>query len=119
MREFETGAVRDSVEGKPPMRLIPWDLIRNRLAYHYGDGAEKYGEENWRKGQPKDATFDSLLRHLVAYRNGETDEDHLSAIIWNAFSMMHVDEYMLDEHPELDFQYQYPESYIEEGDFVL
>ncbi len=103
LRKFSTGAVRDTSEGKSPMGLVPLDLIKKRLAYHYGKGAEKYGRDNWRLGQPKDATYDSLLRHLESYKSGETDEDHLSAVIWNAFSMMHVDEYLLESHPELEF----------------
>lgn len=107
IREFSTGAVRDSGEGKPRMGLIPKDLER-RLAKLYTKGAELYGADNWRKGQPKDATMDSLERHLEAYRRGETDEDHLSAVIWNAFSMMNVDEYLLEDHPELDFEFKYP-----------
>lgn len=109
IRHFSTGAVRDSGEGKPRMGLLPWDLLK-RVAMHYTKGAERYGEDNWRKGQPKKDTFDSLDRHLTAYRAGETDEDHLSAVIWNAFSMMHVDEYLLREHPELDFSYKYPKK---------
>lgn len=109
IRTFETGAVRDTAEGKPRMGLLPLDLLK-RVAKHYQIGAEKYEPDNWRKGQPKDTTMDSLLRHLESYRKGETDEDHLSAVIWNAFSMMHVDEYLLREHPELDFSYKYPKK---------
>lgn len=109
IRSFSTGAVRDTDEGKPRMGLLPLDLLK-RVAKHYQIGAEKYKPDNWRKGQPKDATMDSLLRHLESYRIGETDEDHLSAVIWNAFSMMHVDEYLLREHPELDFGYLYPKK---------
>lgn len=90
-REFVTGALRDTHEGKSRTGLLPWHLFP-RLAKHYELGATKYGDGNWLLGQPKDTTFDSLTRHLIAYRCGETDEDHLSAIIWNAFSMMHVDE---------------------------
>lgn len=109
IRNFSTGAVRDTAEGKPRMGLLPLDLLK-RVAKHYQIGAEKYEPDNWRKGQPKDATMDSLLRHLESYRRGETDEDHLSAVVWNALSMMHVDEYLLREHPELDFGYKYPKK---------
>ena len=102
VRTFVTGAVRDTDEGKPDMDLLPWELLF-RLAYHYTAGAKKYGKGNWRKGQPKSATFASLMRHAVKYRMGMTDEDHLSAIIWNAFSLMHVDNTLLRDHPELGF----------------
>lgn len=109
IRNFSTGAVRDTAEGKPRMGLLPLDLLK-RVAKYYQIGAEKYEPDNWRKGQPKDTTMDSLLRHLESYRRGETDEDHLSAVVWNALSMMHVDEYLLREHPELDFEYKYPKK---------
>ena len=118
VRKFSTGAVRDTSEGKPRMGLIPKDLLR-RVSKLYTKGAEMYGADNWRKGQPKDATMDSLERHLEAYRRGETDEDHLSAVIWNAFSMMNVDEYLLEEHPELDFEFKYPKKKATSIDTIL
>lgn len=90
--EFSTGAVRDDASSKPPMDLIPWDLL-TRVAYWYGAGAEKYGKNNWRLGQKKSHVFASMMRHAIKYWNGETDEDHLSAVIWNAFSLMNVDTY--------------------------
>lgn len=118
VRKFSTGAVRDTSEGKPRMGLIPKDLLR-RVSKLYTKGAEMYGADNWRKGQPKDTTMDSLERHLEAYRRGETDEDHLSAVIWNAFSMMNVDEYLLEEHPELDFEFKYPKKKATSIDTIL
>lgn len=93
--KFSTGAVRDEASGKPEMDLIPWDLM-GRLAKHYGNGAKKYGKDNWRLGQNKSHTFASLIRHAMAYWAGKDDEDHLSAIIWNAFSLMNVDTYFKD-----------------------
>jgi len=95
--EFSTGAVRDTAVGKPSMDLIPWDLM-GRVGLHYGKGADKYGKDNWRKGQKKSHTFASLIRHAMAYWIGKTDEDHLSAIIWNAFSLMLVDTYFQDNN---------------------
>lgn len=92
---FSTGALRDTAIGKAPMDLLPWDLLP-RLANWYGKGAEKYGRNNWRLGQKKSHTFSSLIRHAVKYKLGQTDEDHLSAVIWNAFSLMNVDEYFKD-----------------------
>lgn len=91
-RTFATGAVRDTSEGKPPMEYMPWDLM-DRVAIHYGKGGEKYGYNNYRLGQPKKDVYASLMRHARKYFMGDTSEDHLSAIIWNAFSLMHTDVY--------------------------
>ena len=92
VRQFESGAVRDDNTGKPRMELLPFDLLE-RVSKWYGLGAEKYGDNNWRLGQPKREVMGSLIRHLTKYMKGDTDEDHLSAVIWNAFSLMNVDEY--------------------------
>lgn len=92
IRQFSTGAVRDIGEGKPPMEYIPWDLM-DRVAFHFGNGGAKYGYNNYRLGQPKKDVYASLMRHARKYFMGDTSEDHLSAIIWNAFSLMHTDVY--------------------------
>ena len=92
VRSFETGAIRDTSEGKPPMELMPWDLM-DRLANHYGKGATKFGVNNWRLGQPKTAVFASMMRHLIKYFMGMEDEDHLAAFMWGGFNLMHTDKY--------------------------
>lgn len=95
VRSFATGAVRDTSKGKPPMEYLPWDLM-DRVAFHFGNGGEKYGYNNYRLGQPKKDVYASLMRHARKYFMGDTSEDHLSAIIWNAFSLMHTDVYYPD-----------------------
>lgn len=95
LTEFSSGAVRDSAVGKARMELLPMDLLK-RVAVWYGLGAEKYGDNNWRKGQAKSHVMGSLMRHLTAYQMGKTDEDHLSAVIWNALCLMNTDEYLSD-----------------------
>ena len=91
-REFPTGATRDSAENKPRMELLPYDLLE-RVAIHYGLGAEKYGSNNWRKGQPASVVIGSLHRHLSKIIKGDTTEDHYAAVVWNALALMNVDEY--------------------------
>lgn len=49
MRNFETGAVRDSAEGKGRYDLMPWGAI-HALAQHCERGALHYGERNVDKG---------------------------------------------------------------------
>lgn len=107
-RKFTTGSVRDDATGKPRMELIPYDLLM-RVSVWYALGADKYGDNNWRLGQPKSAVMGSLLRHLTKYMMGMTDEDHLSAVIWNAFSLMNVDMYYKD-NTDLNNLYELPKE---------
>lgn len=94
-REFPSGACRDSATDKARMELLPLDLLE-RVARWYGLGADKYGDNNWRKGQPQSAVLGSLLRHLTKWMMGDKTEDHLSAIVWNSLCLMNTDEYYLD-----------------------
>ncbi len=90
--DFSTGAKRDSTENKPPMHLLPFDLMI-RVANLMGKGAKKYGANNWRKGQSVLHCIGSIIRHLTKYIIGDRKEDHMAAIIFNAFSIMNVEEY--------------------------
>jgi hypothetical protein len=67
--------------------LIP-ELILNRLGGLYYRGALKYGINNYQKGMPLSRYYQSLLRHLIQWVAGDSSEDHLSAVIWNAASIM-------------------------------
>jgi hypothetical protein len=85
--EFSTGSKRDVQTGKPRYELIPIEPLHD-LAMHYTNGAVKYGDDNWRKGQPIKRMFASLLRHTYAYLAGADDgEDHGAAIAWNSFAI--------------------------------
>ena len=53
------------------------------VSKHYEDGCRKYGERNWEKGIPLHSFIDSALRHLFKYVNGERDEPHDRAFVWN------------------------------------
>ena len=86
-REFSTGAQRDTECNKLKMSLLPHDEV-NRVLKRYLDGAEKYGENNWKKGMPLSVYYDSAQRHLFKWWGGETDEDHAAAAIWNILGAM-------------------------------
>ena len=45
IRQFSTGAVRDTDQNKPAMETLPWDLM-DRVAVHYDRGGAKYGYNN-------------------------------------------------------------------------
>jgi len=94
---FDSGMVRDTQSGKPRFDLIPAEGLR-RLADLYARGAEKYDDDNWKKGQPYSRAYASLFRHLIQWREGDRTEDHMAAVAWNAFALMYYEE----RKPELD-----------------
>lgn len=124
-QQFETGAQRDTDEGKPRYEEIPFRLLDviqqryggspihidahnpieveadadqrhdlipkialDRLAALYARGAKKYDDNNWQKGIPTRRVFGSLLRHAFLWFYGDTSEDHLAAVIWNAITLL-------------------------------
>lgn len=94
--EFESGAVRDMHTGKGRFDLLPMCVLM-RLAQHYEAGALKYSDRNWEKGIPAHSFADSAFRHLVKYMDGQNDEDHLIAAIWNLCGLAWTEE----KRPEL------------------
>ena len=63
MSNFETGAVRDAMNGKGLPSLIPTCALRS-IAKRFEDGATKYGRDNWMKGIPLSRYCDASHRHL-------------------------------------------------------
>lgn len=118
--QFSTGSVRDTSSGKLRYDLIPPFLLAE-FAQHYTTGAEKYSDRNWEKGQPLTRIYASLMRHIQAWANGQTDENHLMAVAWNAFAIRFTEEGIkngtlpkeLDDRPE----YMKPKKSI--SDMVL
>lgn len=94
--EFETGALRETVEGKGRFDLIPFQGLM-RTAQHYENGSKKYADRNWEKGLSISRCLDSAARHLAKYADGWDDEDHLAAVVWNCYAIMFYDA----EAPEM------------------
>ncbi len=90
-QEFKTGSVRDTAKGKGRYDLLPTRAIR-RLAKHYENGAVKYGDRNWEKGQPLSRMLDSAMRHLFKALQGMKDEDHFIAAAWNILGIVEIQE---------------------------
>jgi hypothetical protein len=82
--EFKTGSVRDSMEGKGCPNQLP-------IAE---EGANKYGVRNWEKGQCFSRYIDAIYRHLWGFMEGCEEEDHLSAVIWNAMCLYQTNEWI-------------------------
>ncbi len=90
-RQFATGSVRDVSAGKGRFDLIS-PLVMMRFAKHFENGAKKYGDRNWEKGQPMSVFLDSAMRHTAKFLAGLRDEDHLAAAMWNLHAIMHFEE---------------------------
>ncbi len=110
-QEFNSGMVRDTGAGKPRP-----DLISPYANEREGDwlrlGADKYSARNWEKGCPISRCIASLERHLLAYKMGKKDEDHMAAIRTNAGFILHFEEMIkrgllspdLDDMPKYEQQ---------------
>lgn len=85
---FYTGSVRDSQDGKMRPDLVS-PFAMESLGLWLAEGAEKYGEGNWRLGQPFSRVLASLYRHLIRYQQGDRTENHLCGIAVNAIFLLH------------------------------
>ena len=105
MSTFSGGGVRSSDTGKPRFDLLtvsdmPYeDQIMTRAAIRMAEGAERYGVRNFEKMNDREA-FErckaSLLRHVFQYVSGETDEQHLAAVVCNAVMLSSIERYIND-----------------------
>jgi hypothetical protein len=112
-QEFETGSRRDTRDGKGRFDLIS-PVFLKRLAKHCENGATKYGDRNWEKGQPLSRYLDSASRHINNFLEGDRSEDHLAAVAWNIMGIIHTQEMIARGHlpKELD---DLPPSYLPVG----
>ncbi len=109
----ESGEVRvkDPVTGgEKGSKLARYDLIPagplKELAEHYGKGASKYEDNNWRKGYDWGLSFASAMRHLWEFWGGkdydpETCTKSAVCAAWHCFTLA---EFM-DTHKEGDSRY--------------
>jgi len=72
-----------------------------RVGMRYADGAAHYGERNFERGIPSSRGLASLERHLQQFKAGDTEEDHLSAIVFNAILLI-INEERVDLTDFLD-----------------
>lgn len=66
-------------------------------------GAEKYGNDNWKKGLEITSICDSLFRHFISFLQGE-DFDKESGLKHTGHMMCNIMflEHMIENKPELD-----------------
>tara|TARA_R100000322_G_scaffold111973_4_gene71701 strand:+ start:3919 stop:4206 length:288 start_codon:yes stop_codon:yes gene_type:complete len=83
-------------EGKRRWRLLPLGIV-NDVVDVLDLGATKYGVDNWKKCEDWDRYFDALMRHIIAWRQGEkldpeTNKHHLAHAICCAMFLIWKDK---------------------------
>lgn len=92
--DYPSGMRRDIQTGKPRYDLIPLKPLK-RLAELYARGAEKYGDENWTLANSEEELKrfrGSALRHMYQWLEGDKSEDHPTAVVWNIFASLYVED---------------------------
>lgn len=62
-----------------------------KTSVHYEEGAAKYGENNWKLGQPTHVLLDSAMRHTMKAIAEIDDENHIRAAAWNLLCLIWTD----------------------------
>jgi hypothetical protein len=94
MKEVRTTSSTGGQKGTKEARydLIPPGPL-HELAILYGRGAEKYEDDNWKKGYDYSLSYAALMRHLQLWWSREEDYDvemgtkHLINVAWHAFNL--------------------------------
>lgn len=89
---YDSGMRRDTQEGKPDYTLIHIPFL-TRIANHLGLGAIKYGRENWmlaNSAEELQRFRSSAFRHLMQWLQGDDDEDHAAAVVFNLMAAEYV-----------------------------
>ena len=88
-QKFNTGAVRDTQEGKGRFDLLPPAAIF-AVARVFEEGAKKYDARNFEIGMPVSRFIDSALRHIFKHLEGFRDEPHMAQAAWNLLAYIHT-----------------------------
>jgi hypothetical protein len=111
-----------STGGEKGTKLERFDLIPTealaKVARHYGVGAQKYSEHNWRKGYEWSKSFAALQRHANQFWGGEDFDDetgspHMAAVVFHALALLTF----MDEHPDFDDRFKPNLGAVSDGEF--
>lgn len=72
--------------------LIPVEALA-AVARHYGRGAQKYEDHNWRRGYDWSKSYAALQRHANQFWGGEDIDDetrsnHMAAVAFHALALI-------------------------------
>lgn len=104
-QEFSGGMVRDTTEGKIDWLNLRFGPLYRRVAEHLTKGRIKYpdpapGVPNWTLAEGREEALrakQSAARHFEQWLQGELDEDHASAVVFN----MNLFEYLREKDPSI------------------
>ena len=107
-QKSSTGSLRFN-KGKPPVHLVPPSAI-TAMAKVLGYGAEKYAERNWELGANYSVPYSSMMRHLLAWWDGEENDPesglpHTYHILMNAAMLVEYEQTLgeeFDDRPDKD-----------------
>ena len=93
--------------------LLPPEALA-KVSRHYGIGAQKYDDHNWRRGYEGSKSYAAMQRHANAFWSGEdidaeTGSPHMAAVAFHALTLL----VFMDEHRDFDDRYK-PALGIEE-----
>lgn len=96
-----TGSLRYNT-GKPQMSNIPPEFLLE-MAKVMTEGAKKYGKFNYKKGNYMSVPYDSAMRHIFAFINGQNldDETQCHHLAHAAVNLMFMYIYQ-KRNPEMD-----------------
>ena len=100
----ETGSLRYN-KGKSQIHQVPYEAIEG-IAKVMEYGEKKYGKYNWTKGNNLSVPFDSAMRHLWAFWNGENfDKESGENHLYHALANIAMIIYYHKNYPEMDDRY--------------
>ena len=88
LHRFESGAVRSTDADHARYDLIPIAAME-AMATTLKQGAEKYGEHNWKLGIPVSDLWNHLLQHAFKWISGDRSENHIGHLLCNAAFLAH------------------------------
>lgn len=99
-KQFDSGMVRDTQEGKIDWWRVYVGPMLKRWAIHVTKGATKYpdvkvGTPNWTLAAGEEELFRfkaSAARHFAQWLEGDMDEDHAAAVMFNINGHEYVKE---------------------------
>ena len=97
----DTGSLRYN-KGKPQIHQVPSCAIKG-MAEVLMYGENKYGKDNWRKGNKFSVPYDSAMRHLMEFwEEGDNDDESKMHHLKHALTNIAMVLYYYENYPEMD-----------------